>query len=238
MPVFHTGCRSGHWRAASLCTAHPHTLPSINLNYNNEFNWSFKPAAISELYNRARLQPACRVNALDVIIIIHSPPLKRLHTLIHHTQSYHSKVLLMHACIVACNRVIKLTSSPPRVQFVRIQHDETISSEKALALTPLVVLSHSPQAHEYIKVDTCRSMHTCIFYYSTLWCTSAAVFFFLAWGWLKQIAVTPCPPLSIWPIGEDISVSLESRPHCFPNQVTGYTKNSPSEGSTADRLCC
>lgn len=36
---------------------------SINLNYDNEFNWAFKPAAISELYNWARLQPACRVNA-------------------------------------------------------------------------------------------------------------------------------------------------------------------------------
>lgn len=47
----------------SLCATLPLTLPSINLNYNNEFNWASKPAAISELYNWARLQPACRVNA-------------------------------------------------------------------------------------------------------------------------------------------------------------------------------
>lgn len=39
-------------------------------------------------------------------------------------------------------------------------------------------------------------------------------------------------------IGEDISPSLESRPHCFPNPVTGYTKNLPSEAMAADRLRC
>lgn len=65
----------------------PHTLPSINLNYNNELNWASKPAAISELYNWAQLQPACYVNTWDIMIIIHASPVKQLHTQFHRTQS-------------------------------------------------------------------------------------------------------------------------------------------------------
>lgn len=58
---------------------------------------------------------------------------------------------------------------------------------------------------------------------------------------MKLIRKDGCDPvpsgINYFAIGKDISLSPETRPHCFPNPVTGYTKNELFEADAVDRMC-
>lgn len=196
----------------------PHILPPINQNYNNEFNWVFKPAAISELYSWARLLPACCVNAWDVTIIMHPPPTSA------------AKHTLTFACILACNRVIKMTVSSPGVTRLAFSLTELQSQENFSLWPPLTVLGPY-QCYPPLLMDTNTiHLHACSFRPSVI-LVSLNV-------WLEADLSR-----SLWPNG--LPVDWEG--HMFaPGEpaslllqpVTGYTKDLPSEASAADRLCC
>lgn len=117
--------------------------------------------------------------------------------------------------------------------LVRIQHDKTATSDisgcdPCNCPPSLPMPSSSCQA----QVKTGTHMYLLLTFIMTKRC------FLLARSWLKQITATWRPRASSFLIEEDVSVSLESRPQCFPNPVTGYTKNLPSEVNAADSLSC
>lgn len=73
--------QAGPYRTActSVNGSLPHRFPSANPNCNNEFNWASKLQSVKFTTAHDCNQLAC-VNAWDVMIITHAPPLQGQHT--------------------------------------------------------------------------------------------------------------------------------------------------------------
>lgn len=114
---------------------------------------------------------------------------------------------------------------------MRIQHDKTTTSEKLLAVTPVIVLSPCLcPVQEHAGKHTFAHMQ---FLYFSVKQTLVLCLFML----LRKTDHWHLPMLRFL-IGADTRLSLEDRPDRFLNQVTGYAKNLASEANTPDRLSC